>query len=628
MTALRFFIVLLVFALSVNADVRMEPWNVDAVRAGLERDDAYLPYPTYQQRGIWETWRESDSFADDYAGILEDASKLARQDPPFLRATDYLDFQRTGRRTLYQNILSQRSRFLNTLALAECLQGEGKFIDPLIDILWAYCEESDWSLPAHTDGLVDFDNPPIDLRATVTAADMAFYAYIFGDALPERVQKRIRFELERRIFSPYEKRNEFFWLTSTHNWNSVCNGNIITAALYQIDDPDRLARIVTKAQNAMTHYLNGFGKDGGTAEGLGYWSYGFSYYVEAGKALRNYSKGRLDLFAPPIVRDVSLLPMRVELSPMRYPSFSDGGDRYRFSASLLSYLADVYQSDQLRAFAARYRDENLSVSSVDSLVKMMIDTDLPAPSEKVDYEAFTFLGGIQWMISRVEPQNPMGFVVAAKGGRNDEPHNHNDVGSFIVHYKGESVLTDLGAAVYDRGFFSNKRYEYWAARSMGHPVPLVNGKEQFADSGTDAVVEAKHEDGFDLLQSDITAAYPADAGLKQLLRTVKVLRDGEGAVEVTDQANFNEPPGSFETALMTYAEVERIDKTTLVVRAEQGALRVQVLTEGAAIHIDEYDAREAKLRVGSDRPMFRRIAIRAMDVQAQTQLHYRIEPMK
>ncbi|MDP8245256.1 MAG: heparinase II/III family protein [Candidatus Hinthialibacter antarcticus] len=627
MTAVRFWLLPFLFVLTANAEVRMEPWNAETVRAGLEREEAYHPYPTYQQREAWERWREMDVFADDYAQILEDAAKLARQDPPFLRASDYLDYQRTGRRTLYQNILSQRHRFLATLALAECLQGEGKFLDPLIDILWAYCEESDWSLPAHTDGLVNFDNPPIDLRATVTAAEMAFYAYIFGDALPERVQMRIRFELERRIFSPYEKQDDFFWLTSTHNWNSVCNGNIVTAALYQIDDADRLARIVTKAQNAMTHYLNGFGKDGGTAEGLGYWSYGFSYYVEAGKALRNYSNGRLDLFAPPIVRDVALLPMRVELSPMKYPSFSDGGDRYRFSAPLLSYLADVYQSEALRTFAARYRDENLSVSSVDGLVKMMVDTDLPEPSDSVHYEPFTFLSGIQWMISRVDPQDPMGLVVAAKGGRNNEPHNHNDVGSFIVHYKGESILTDLGAAVYDRGFFSSKRYEYWAARSLGHPVPLVNGKEQRDGGGTEAVAAATHDVGVDVLQSDITSAYPAEAGLKQLVRTVKVLRDGKGVVEVIDQAEFNEKPESFETALMTYAEVERVDKTTLVVRGTQGALRVQVLTEGAAIHIDEHDARESKLRVGSDRPMFRRIAIRAMDAQAQTQLHYRIEPM-
>ncbi|MBZ0258457.1 heparinase II/III-family protein [bacterium] len=627
MSIFRYWLLPFIFVIAAHAEVRMEPWTVENVRAGLERDSAYHPYPTYQERESWERWREMEQFADDYAEILEDAAKLARQAPPFLRATDYLDFQRTGRRTLYQNILSQRHHFLSTLAAAECLQGEGKFLDPLIDILWAYCEESDWCLPAHTDGLVDVENPPVDLRATQTASDMAFYAYLFGDALPERVQKRIRYELERRIFTPYEKRDDFFWLTRTHNWNAVCNGNITIAALYQIQDKDRLSRIVTKAQNAMARYLEGFGQDGGTAEGLGYWSYGFGNYVDAGKALRAFSNGRLDLFAPAIARKVALLPTRVELSPMMFPSFSDGGEHYRFSPSMLSYLGDVYQEDALRSFAARYREENLNFGSIQGLLEMMVDTKLPESSDAIHYEPYTFLSGVQWMISRVDPNNPMGLVVAAKGGRNDEPHNHNDVGSFIVHYKGESVLTDLGAAVYDRDFFGGKRYEYWAARSLGHPVPLVNGVEQYAGGNTAASVEVEHNDGVDMLQSDITAAYPADAGLKQLVRTVKVLREGAGAVEVTDRAEFVDAPKSFETALMTYGEVERADKNTLIIRGKKGALRVMVLTEGAAIQIDEYDAHEAKLRVGNDRPMFRRIAIRAMDPKSETQLQYRIEPM-
>ena len=50
-------------------------------------------------------------------------------------------------------------------------------------------------------------------------------------------------------------------------------------------------------------------------------------------------------------------------------------------------------------------------------------------------------------------------VLIAKAGHNDENHNQNDVGSFILHVNGESLLTDPGPGLYTRDYFRAARYE-------------------------------------------------------------------------------------------------------------------------------------------------------------------------
>ncbi len=607
-------------------EARMTPWVEEDVLTVLKKCDEFAPYPRYQARSEWEKFKQNARFAVSLSSAADRARELMKRPRPALPASLYLDFQRTGRRTPFERILSRRSVYLHSFALAECVEGKGEFLDPIFDEVWAYCEESDWCLPAHTDGLVDMENPYIDLRASAVAVELALIDYVYGDALLPSIRKRIRYELERRIFVPYLARDDFFWLHRTHNWNAVCNGNILRAALFIIDDPNRLAKIVTKAQNAMCNYLIGFGSDGGTAEGLGYWNYGFSNYVNAAYLLNQYTNKRLNLFEPPIVKEIALFPPRVELSPDKYPSFSDGGENHRFSPALLCTLADSLDLPELRAFASNQMDR---IGQESSLAGLFHSTRFPLPERQMPCpkKAFDYLSGVQWMISRNDPNNPYGLVIAAKGGSNDEPHNHNDVGNFIVHFQGESLIVDLGAPVYDRGFFSGKRYSYLAARSLGHSVPLINGLEQRPGGEARAVAKANHTESCDTLRSDITTAYPPEAGLTRLERVVQLYRDGkDGWVELIDETEFKEKPSSYETALMTYGDVSLKGDNQVYIKGNKGALLVTYDPERFQVDIQEFDTKEAKLRTASMYPTARRIAFQAKSLDQRINIHLEIRP--
>jgi hypothetical protein len=78
-----------------------------------------------------------------------------------------------------------------------------------------------------------------------------------------------------------------------------------------------------------------------------------------------------------------------------------------------------------------------------------------------------------------ESENPdEGLFLAMKGGDNNESHNHNDVGSFIVYKNGKPVLIDAGVGEYTKQTFSPDRYKIWSMQSLYHNLPSFDGVGQ------------------------------------------------------------------------------------------------------------------------------------------------------
>ena len=80
----------------------------------------------------------------------------------------------------------------------------------------------------------------------------------------------------------------------------------------------------------------------------------------------------------------------------------------------------------------------------------------------------------QWFIYRCD-----GYSFACKAGHNDEMHNHNDVGSFMISKNGRVTFTDPGKGRYCKEYFDPKqRYSIALCSSRSHAVPIINGKYQ------------------------------------------------------------------------------------------------------------------------------------------------------
>jgi hypothetical protein len=149
--------------------------------------------------------------------------------------------------------------------------------------------------------------------------------------------------------------------------------------------------------------------------------------------------------------------------------------------------------------------------------------DNPDTNDCAEY----FAENAEWLVKRGDA-----YGFAAKGGNNNEHHNHNDVGSFIFAKDGKQLLVDLGPGKYTKQYFRNDtRYSHVECSSLGHSVPFFGecvqktGKEYRATS-------IEYNPGFFAL--DIANAYDVP-DLKSLKREFTLSDD---SVSLTDTFDY------------------------------------------------------------------------------------------
>jgi hypothetical protein len=154
--------------------------------------------------------------------------------------------------------------------------------------------------------------------------------------------------------------------------------------------------------------------------------------------------------------------------------------------------------------------------------------DSPAPAARWFPDA-------QWLVC---PQKVPGHLAfAAKGGHNDEPHNHNDLGGFELIVDGFELLADLGCGVYTRDYFGDGRYGIFCNSSLGHSLPIIDGigQSQGAErKARDVLCRLEGEKAF--LSMDIAAAYECP-GLERLIRSFEY--DGGTRLALRDEFVFS-----------------------------------------------------------------------------------------
>ena len=69
------------------------------------------------------------------------------------------------------------------------------------------------------------------------------------------------------------------------------------AALTLLESPQDRALYVAAAEHYSRNFLRGFTSDGYCSEGVGYWNYGFGYYVLLAETIHHATGGGVDLLA-------------------------------------------------------------------------------------------------------------------------------------------------------------------------------------------------------------------------------------------------------------------------------------------------------------------------------------------
>jgi hypothetical protein len=574
-----------------------DPARVEQIRQMLPEAPRGVG-PTIDDRQPWQ----AVAAAPEFRQVVSQANRLISQPIPELTDELYLDYSRTGNRSRYERVLGRRYSRLPRLVLAECIENRGRFLPAIEEAIRAICADKTWVYPAHDGSLRNFKGlvTEIDLHVAAASWNLATADYWLGDKLSGETRKLIRSQLERRTFTPFtgmvtQGEPRMWWLTTTNNWNAVCLAGVTGSAMAVIDSPERRAFFAASAEKYIRNFLSGFTPDGYCSEGLGYWNYGFGHYVLLAETLRQATGGKLDLFELPEIREIALFGHRMEIASGIYPAFADCSVGTRPQTSLMAFLSRRYG---LGLSEFERRGLLLSVGPSSSLFQLGVfafpnsATATPAAEPRSPaHELRDWFPDAGILICRPAAEQQRALAVALKGGHNDEHHNHNDVGSYLVVLGRSTPLVDPGAEVYTARTFSSRRYESNVLNSFGHPVPRVAGKLQRTGRAAAAkVLKTGFTEQQDTIVLDLSAAYDVKQ-LKKLQRTFVFSREGTGSLTVTDEVEFDSPQ-SFGTALITFSDWKRLGPNQLQVGDGREAVRVEITTDGPACEIQAEEIKE------------------------------------
>ncbi len=470
---------------------------------------------------------------------------------PVIKRSDYREYSRTGSRTEGEAAIFERARRTSDAALAVWLGHPAADLDHLQDLLWSWCETTSWIWPAH-------EGRTIDLGSSRIGRMLSEIAWMFDAELEGEVKERVRAEVERRILDgACDWRRPDSWQTVEMNWNHVCNANVITTALYMIDDPTVLAAYIHPLIQRLEYAIHGFADDGGCLEGPGYWEYGFGHFLDAGLVLHNRTGGKLDIVTGGKIERICRYPVAAHIEGSFRSTFADSSHGWLRLESAVK-VNRFFDIPELYALVERTKAGRPVVSHTrgeSCLWRVLAICEGRIPEVRADTRdcLLADLGQVKLRAGK----GKLRATLMAKAGRNDVPHNHNDIGSFIYFAKGTPMLVDPGAPKYTSKTFGPRRYEILFTRSRGHSVPVVNGREQSEGSrrfGT-LDVEGLNGEGEKRAVVDMTHAYD-DKTLTKLMRELTLRPDG--SLVIADSYEFTRKPASLEEAFVTYEKARTV----------------------------------------------------------------------
>ena len=448
-------------------------------------------------------------------------------------------YEKTGNRLRYEEIYFCRRKYLAVFGCLSILDGGEAYTKKLEEVLKGICGEECWALPAHVHRDVDPDwRICVDLFASETAQALAEIVSLAGDRLSEDVKRLVRENVFRRVLAPFQKSTPPYlpWEGVDYNWSAVCAGSIGCAGICLMqEEPERLNALLKRLAASLPNYLEGFSGDGACMEGLDYFTYGFGYYAGFADMLYRYTDGRTDLLSQEACHRIALFQQKCYFPSGRTLSFSDGSTGSCYQMGLTCFLAGRYpdmvippvecarsfEGDSCFRFMHNLRDVLWTEGYLKTLEgKEQSSPEAAAPKVMV-------LADAQWNIAH----GKSGGGMACKGGHNGEPHNHNDVGSFLYLLGGDMLLTDLGAGEYTKQYFGPQRYDILCNSSFGHSVPILDGNGQ--KTGVEYGCGSFAADGRGGCEIHFAGAY-GDSRVRDLKRSFSYDPDTE-VLEITDE---------------------------------------------------------------------------------------------
>lgn len=534
-----FIVILAIFPTILNGQILQKSIAGKDLSSMLVLDQKWVPYPDYADRDGW------DRLLGQYKGaLIESGEKYLNFDWLVVRATDYLEYKRSGNRYTQEDRIRKNAEALSYLIIAELTEGKGRFMDDIINGAYLFCEYTSWAVSHHLASFQQVRSPLPDYKEDILAlyqgdfSQMLAWAWYFFheefDKEDVAIAERIRFEINRRELTPFLDRCDFNWMGFNpgiipNNWNPWCNSDALICFMLMENDRSRLKSAVEKCIDSLDKFISGMPGDGACDEGPVYW------YASAGnllcclECLSLITGGRLNYGGNDFIRHFGEYIVDANIQGSWQANFSDAVPSDEVGTPTVYRFSTLTGSEKMRDFAVHiYHNDGYDPVDANwtTLYKALENLRACRNLKSEPDNGFT-PSDFAWY-----PETELCFMrtgkgyLAVKGGYNHERHNHNDVGTCIYFYDGKPILVDAGRATFNsRTFDKRYRYKMWHNSSDGHNLPNIGGFAQgygyeFKATGTKADRKSRR------FVTDIAKAYPDSAGVESWILDYKLGKDG------------------------------------------------------------------------------------------------------
>lgn len=536
--------------------------SVDYLKENLPKKTPRLVLNKAIEKNLKKKLKTDPVVQNMYEAIQLNAAEVQKQ--PLLERIQ------TGRRLL--SVSREMLYRINMLGMVYRMEKDKTVLDRINDEVIAVCNFSDW-------------NPSHYLDVAEMSMAVAFAVDWTGGDLPESTIKLAKKTLiEKGIKPSYNKKGNTGWVKGSNNWNQVCHGGMIAAAIVIAEeDPELAASTISRALEGMPHALVEYGPDGVYPEGSTYWSYGTSFSVVTAAMFESAFGTDFGLADYPSFKESAVFRVLCNAPSGWYYNFADCGDKRGENGDLtLAWFASKTGNEtyfEKERFLRPAKDMG-KLRRLDGAGLVWL-AQFEADGQEKPPKAWQGGGANPIVIFTGGEDDPNQYYFGGKGGRGMVNHGNMDGGSFIFELNGVRWVVDPGNQSYHAlektGFNlwgrrqDDERWTLLTKNNYGHSTLTVNDALHRTE-GLTTIVDFKNG-----AQPEATLDMsPTFAGqLKSAKR--KFVKDSPQSILIEDQIETSEATKTIAWQLMTTAEVE-IVKGGAILRQNGQELKMENLS--------------------------------------------------
>ncbi len=366
---------------------------------------------------------------------------------------------------------------MNLLGLVYLVSGDG-----------AYAEAA-WAQLERFIALPKWDNPDF-LDAGEAAHGFAIAYDWFRDYWTDERKSVLREQVVTKGFIPVlvhyrgdPTLGKTIWAHEMGNWNTVCNGGMLMAAMAFGDDPNVrpiAEEILHKGLNSLVNGLHIMSIDGASSEGVGYWNYNMTKYVPLVESIERAFGHDMGISSLQGIATAGDFPIQMTGAKGIF-NFNDSDFWARNGVVELYYFASKYRKPHYMWYANQFN------TGASPLKLLWYDKTLGEETSLLRLDA-AFRGGFSHVVSMrnnwLDAGNKMdgqALSLQAKAGDHDpKGHRDMDYGTFVLDALGERWAEDLGKDKYGNPYFDYKvgRWTFYRKRPEGHNTIVINPDER------------------------------------------------------------------------------------------------------------------------------------------------------